>query len=111
MRYVILVSILLITTPQERVNLTNPIAKPSISNYTISYLALDWSNQRVTIELLANNGERLSKVYDSTTNPTGNTIMTGLNTANLTTRSLNQRVFDRLIQDKVIEGTVTGVSQ
>ena len=43
---------------------------------------------------------------------TGATLITALNTANLSTRSLRQRIMDRLIADcPAIAGTVTGTPQ
>lgn len=92
----------------EQVDLTVPTARSSTLNYHVERLTLDWDAGTIAIQLKGNDGSALSKSYDATTNPTGAALMTSLNKINLTTRSLNQRIFDRLILDGVLIGTVAG---
>lgn len=94
----------------EQVDLVTPVTKPSITNYRVSYMNLDIDNARITVFLTANNGETLQKVYDSTTTPTGATLLHALNTGNFSTNSLLRAVYNRLIADGVIAGTVTGAA-
>jgi len=89
----------------EKITLTTPIVKPNLTNYTISEIILDWENSRITIQVKSDTGEYLVKTYEG--NDAKNK-MTALNKANLSVRSLNQRVFDILIADGVFAGNVTG---
>lgn len=93
---------------QERVDLTTPETKPTNAQYSISRLTLDLDAASIVVELKGQNGERLTKAYTPTTTPTGLALLTALNKANLSTRSLKQRVFDQLVSDGTLVGTVTG---
>lgn len=92
----------------ERVTLTTPETKPNNTGYQITSLLLDVAGARIMIQLAGDNGESKTVIYSSSTTPTAQTLMTGLNKANLTTRSLNQRIFDRLITDGHLVGAVAG---
>lgn len=92
----------------ERIDLTVAETKPSNARYTLERLTLDWPAGTIHIQLKGQNGEAKSVVYNSTTTPTGQTLMIALNKANLTTRSLVQRIFDRLLTDGHLVGTVAG---
>ena len=89
---------------QERATLTVPVVATN-SEYRVSRLLLDWDNAAITIYLKGSNGEDKACSYSG---PVATTMMVGLNKANLSTRSLNQRIFDRLIADACIAATVTG---
>lgn len=92
---------------QERLNLSTPIpAPPAITGYTISRLLLTWEpTAQIVVTLRATDGTLSDQVYEGAT---ATAILVALNKANLSTRSLNQRIFDRLIADGKIAGTVTG---
>jgi len=92
---------------QEKLTLTTPISV-SKTGWDITSMFIDVQGSRIIVSLLSNNGEVLVKTYDASTTPTGAFLISNLNTANLTTRSLLQRVFDRLITDGAFVGTVTG---
>ena len=114
---------LLLTLPvvlpaQERLTLTTPIDR-TVTDWTIDDLHLDADGGRVVILLKPNvPGEKpIEKTYDAMTTPTGQALLNGLNTANLSTTcatqasrncgSLRRRIFHRLRDDGVIgEGTV-----
>jgi len=102
---------------QERVDLTAPITKPSTLNCALDYLTLDPDlvtpvNGRIMAVLHCDNGDTIQKVYDATTTPTGQTLLSTLNTSNNSTgTSLIKRVYNRLITDGVITGTVSGTPQ
>ena len=94
----------------ETVTPPAPIAKPSITGYTLDYLNLDVGNLRILVVLKADTGETIQKVYDSTTTPTGATLLTALNRGNFSTNSLIKAVYNRLISDGVIGGTIGGTA-
>lgn len=111
MKKIILLALLLISPAingQELVNLTTPIVRPSTTNYQVTQLVLNWELGSINVTLKSNTGDILVKNYDGSTNPTGASLMISLNKANLTARSLNQRIFDRLVLDGVVVGTVAG---
>lgn len=119
---VIITSVLM--SGQERVGLTVPEAKPSNTGYTVERLTLDYVAASILIQLRGDNGEAVSCAYSSTTTPTGQTLLDGLNKSNLstayvgngTTGSLKQRIFHRLVTmneapavcGRSLSGTVTG---
>lgn len=55
----------------EQIDLTTPEVKPSNSTYHLERLTLDIDAARIYVQLKGANGEAISKVYDSTTTPTG----------------------------------------
>jgi hypothetical protein len=87
----------------EQITLNAPIAKPSVTDYRIGYFAIDVSNQRLIVELVANDGTRLMHVWEE-----AGALIGALNVANLTTKSLERRIYERLIADGVLAGAVTG---
>jgi hypothetical protein len=102
---------------QETVTLTAPIVRPAITDYQLRALHLDLGDRDTTaddsviVELespAATPGDPAKVVRFTYTGPTANTMIVNLNKANLATRSLTQRIFDRLIADGLITGTVTG---
>lgn len=95
----------------ESVDLTAPIAKPSITNYALDYLTLDVGNSSILVVLKGNTGDTIQKVYNSTTTPTGASLLSALNTSNNSTTSLIKRVYNRLISDGVLVGSVSGSPQ
>jgi hypothetical protein len=89
---------------QERVDVGTPIVK-TITTWRVNVFSVKPEQDTIFIQVIANTGETRDKSY---TGPVGRTLISGLNTANLTTRSLYQRILDRLIADGVIAGTVAG---
>lgn len=98
---------LVVAEAQERIDLTTPTSK-TVSNWQIEQVTLLPQQGRVFVRCVANTGETVEKVYDAGTTPRGSVLISNLNTANLSTRSLEARVYDRLIADGVFAGTVTG---
>jgi hypothetical protein len=92
---------------QERIDLTTPV-QTTVTNWSITTFTLRPRQGIVYIRLVSNLGDEVEKVYDGTTNPRGSTLISNLNTANLSTRSLEARIYDRLIADGVFAGTVAG---
>jgi hypothetical protein len=93
----------------ETFELTTPIVQPARTTYHVARVDLQWDAQVVYVEVRSNDGKRIEKTY---TGADAVTLMRGLNTANLTTLSLNKRVLNRLVADGVFvlegAGTVTG---
>ena len=87
----------------EDLTLTAPISVPT---YRVSKIIFDWTNARIVISVFDPVGDLVKCVY---TGSTATTLMTQLNTINLSTSSLHKRVLERLVTDgKLPAGTVTG---
>lgn len=91
----------------ESIALAVPEVIPEISNstYRIGRIDLNWTGEHITVYLVGSNGE--SRAFDYS-GATAIALMTGLNTANLSTQSLHKRVLARLIADGKLTGTVAG---
>jgi hypothetical protein len=92
---------------QERLTLTTPKPlPPQVVGYTVSSLLLKWEpTPQIVITLKGEDGTYTDQVYEGAT---ATTLLIQLNKVNLSTRSLTQRIFDRLIADGRIVGTVAG---
>jgi hypothetical protein len=92
---------------QERLTLTTPLPQPAqVQGYSVSSLLLKWEpTPQIVVTLKGEDGKYVDAVYEGAT---ATTLMIALNKANLSTRSLNQRIFDRLIADGKLIGTVAG---
>lgn len=96
---------------QEAVTLTTPVVKTD-TTYNVKYIGLDYSASSIVIQLQSNTGFVVVKTYDSTTTPTGATLLHNLNTANFSVNSLMKAVYNRLLTDGVIPaGSITGSAQ
>lgn len=97
----------------ESVDLTAPVARPSITNYALDYLTLDVGTSTILVVLKSNAGDTIQKVYNSTTNPTGAALLSSLNTSNNSgaNPSLIKKVYNRLLADGVLVGNVNGSPQ
>jgi len=99
----------------EQVTLPVPTTKTR-TRWKLEALVLNIARQRIEVLLTDDNGEYLTAAYptpapEGSSQPTGATLLTTLNTANLTTNSLIKRVFTRLITDGYITGSVTGTPE
>lgn len=84
---------------------THYTTSPGASSYTINRLDLDWGMAVIRIYLLGNNGQE-HKVEYSGADATAQ--MVALNKANLSTKSLQKRVIEKLVADGKLAGTITG---
>lgn len=90
----------------EQLDLTAPIVPPSRTTYAIRRITLDWNAQVIQVVLGGSDGVEVLAEY---TGPTASTLMMTLNTANLSTISLNKRILNKLVLDgKLPSGTVSG---
>jgi len=93
----------------EQLDLTTPIVQPTITQYTVDKVLLSWSQNLVHVEVMhAATGARKTFLYSATTTPTGQTLMRALNKADLSVKSLQRRILERLALDGHLVGTVSG---
>lgn len=90
-----------LTTPE-----IYPPANPTTAYWKLDELHLIWASQSITITLIGQNGERKTFAYDGSI---ATALMSALNTANLSIKSLQRRVLERLIADGKLAGTISGV--
>lgn len=102
----------------ERVTLTTAVTKPSRTAIELERVTIDIKSKSVFIQWLADNGDAGSASYptpapvDAQGNnlqPSGATLINALNNANLSTKSLVKRIYERLLTDRHFgAGTITG---
>jgi hypothetical protein len=95
---------------QEIVTLTTP-ATQTATSCSVTFIGLELTTNRITVNVQPNVGIQVTKVYDSTTTPTGATLLHQLNIGNFSTNSLLKAVYTRLSTDGVCTGTVSGTPQ
>lgn len=96
----------------ERVDLTAAETKPNCTFYELERMILDVKQKSIAVQLLGTNGETKSVVYNATTNPTGQSLLSTLNTSNNSAgTSLIKRVYNRLLTDGHLVGTVSGAPE
>jgi len=99
----------------EELALTDPVVVPAKTTAKYRVVSLTLSLEHVVlpasvpgavfIHLRDNNHEPRSYTYDG---QTAQDMITFLNTANLTTKSLHKRILERLSADGLLPGTVVG---
>ena len=90
----------------EELNLTVPIAGPTISTYKIIELRMNWPNGEIDATLADELGKTISCQYRGAE---ATALMLTLNTANLSVKSLHKRTIEKLQADgKLPAGTITG---
>jgi hypothetical protein len=83
-----------------------PVVVPDITDYEVITLTLQRVGSIVYIEVRANTGEITRKMYDGAT---AATMIQQLNKANLSVKSLERRILERLAADGVLAaGTISG---
>jgi hypothetical protein len=112
----ILILCLLLLAPtilpaQEVVTLATPQVKTAPA-CALDTLILDVTRSRIVAQLVCPGGDPVSKQYDAFTTPTGAALMTQVNRGNFSgATSLVRAIYNRLITDGVISGTVSGTAQ
>lgn len=85
---------------------TNEVVPQKVTTYyRLDRLLLDWRAAIIIIGLRGEQGETREFRYDG---PTATTMMAQLNKANLSTKSLQARVMERLSADGLLVGVVAG---
>lgn len=98
----------------ESLALTSPITFPtpaSVNTYRVTMLLIEREPRvRVVVNVTADNGNPIQVVYtDENGGSTAANIISALNTANLSTKSLQKRVLEKLVADGFLPaGNVTG---
>lgn len=113
MRTVLITMTLLLALPacaaaDEILTLAAPVVKPSLTGYVLRTLTLNRSpgSESVSVSLVSPaTGDTFVYTW---TGATARALITGLNTANLSTKSLARRIHERLIADGALAGTITG---
>lgn len=106
----LLLLIPMVASSQELVTLTTPIVKTA-TGCVLDQVLLDVGRNRIVASLVCAGGDPISRTYDSFTTPTGATLLHNLNIGNFSTNSLIKAVYNRLITDGVITGTISGIPQ
>lgn len=91
----------------ETLVLTVPEVVPQITttDYHVILLRLDIEAKQVSVHVRGSNGERKEFRYE---NQAAVDLITALNKANLTTKSLQRRILEKLAVDGLLVGTVSG---
>ena len=91
----------------ETLVLTTAEVTPQITttDYRVIYLLLDWDSKLIVIHLRGTNGERKEFRYEGTV---ALNLMVALNKSDLSVKSLQRRILEKLIADGKLSGSVTG---
>lgn len=89
----------------EKVTQTIATTFPNESDWEIVRLDLNWEGLIIHIDVKSNVGTRRSKEYIGID---ARDKMRTLKKANLSIKSLDKRIYEFLVADGVIEGTITG---
>ena len=91
----------------ETLVLTTAEVTPQITttDYRVIYLLLDWEQKLIVIHLRGTNGERKEFRYEGTV---ALNLMVALNKSDLSIKSLQRRILEKLIADGKLSGSVTG---
>ena len=91
----------------EQLTLTTPITHAPVHAFSIVQVILQWeAPARISVELVGDDGvER--RIY-SWTGESAAQLLIAFNTVNLSTKSLQRRVFERLVADGYLGGAVGG---
>jgi hypothetical protein len=89
----------------ESILLAVPEVIPAITTteYRVSCLTLDVDASRIIIRVKGTNNERKEFVYNE-----AGALLNTLNTANLTTKSLQRRILENLVADGKLLGAMDG---
>jgi hypothetical protein len=101
----------------EILTLTTPEVRPAITTaiYRVVKLNFDWEAAYIFIGLRGENGELKTFTYGGpepfvteADRTKAITLMTALNKANLSIKSLQRRVIEQLVTDGKLDGAVSG---
>ncbi len=91
----------------EQLDLTTPITPPMRTSYAFSRLVLDLDSQVIQAVVKGTDGVEVRAEW---TGSTAVSLMTILNSANLSTTSLVKRVLQKMVTDgKLPAGSVSGI--
>ena len=122
---------------QEIATLTTPATQPSITQYQVTFIGINRLNWQISLNFTPNTGPSISCTYGAGPVPiaapssnvgitcsngfinmnapsgfaTVQAMIIALNKANMTTISLEKRIYNQVIADGVFAASVTGVPQ
>jgi hypothetical protein len=95
----------------EQLDLTTPEIYPApaaaTSYWKIASVFLNWAGASVIVGLVGQNGEKKHVEYSG---DLATIMMVALNKANLSTKSLQRRILERLMADGHLAGTISGTA-
>lgn len=89
----------------EQLDLSTPSTPPTLTYWQVVYLELNWVSQSIRIGLLGTNQETAQHNYNG---DEATTLMAQLNKADLSIKSLQRRILERMLAEGVLEGTISG---
>lgn len=89
----------------EQVTLATAVPRSSITTYKVAHLSLDVIGQVVEMTAISNVGTTVSR---RVTGATAVSLMSQLNTANLSVKSLQKRVLEYMAAAGDFTGTISG---
>ena len=90
----------------EQLDLTAPLTPPSTTSWRVDEIRMAWTAKLVVVVFLGSNGERQECRTEDTA---AVTLMTALNTANLTSNSLHKRAINHYVSTGCLgTGSITG---
>ena len=90
----------------EQIDLAQPQNAPVSTSFQVIELVLNWKGKYIRITLESNIGNVQHFEYDT---DKATQLMTALNKANLSTKSLHKRILEQLVADGKLSGAVSGV--
>lgn len=80
--------------------------KPGTTFYKVLALDLNWGGKTIEVTLTGADGIQRTFRYSGTM---AETMMIALNKADLSVKSLHRRILERLMNDGLLSGTITGL--
>ena len=91
----------------EQIDLTDPDqAVAGTLTYKIIQLVLDMEQGRIVVRLVGSGGQRKEVVLGDAAN--ARAMLKALNKADLSVKSLNRRIMEKLLADGHLEGSISG---
>ena len=104
-----LLLLLVLATPAfaiEQLDLAAPVTMPNTTSWKVDEIRMAWTAKLIVVVFLGSNNERRECRTEDTA---ATTLMTALNTANLSSNSLHKRAINHYISTGCLgAGTVTG---
>ena len=89
----------------EKLTLAAPVVQTSLSEVEVVFLLLNKFEKKIEIRLQGNTKELLYFYYEG---PVALNLMIALNKANLSLKSLERRIIEKLMADGKLAGAIVG---
>ena len=90
----------------EQIRLAAPISKPATTAFQVVRLTLDWESKVIDVTVRSDTGETQTHTFSD-----AESLLRGLNTANLSTTSLHRRILGKMVADGLLAGSISGVPE